>query len=144
MGNKNTAIRFLRDKGFYIALAVCIVGAAGAAWAAPAVHLLGLKAAQETEEGLLALGGALVHPGVLQHLGEHCPNLLLQDAGGVVPGEGVSSPQFLRPIGVLAERLIGPEVSTLGQGVRQKRQLSLEAGGSTAKPMTSMRPIFSF
>ncbi len=33
MGNKNTAIRFLRDKGFYIALAVCIVGAAGAAWA---------------------------------------------------------------------------------------------------------------
>lgn len=34
MGNKNTAIQFLRDKGFYIALAVCIVGAAGAAWAA--------------------------------------------------------------------------------------------------------------
>jgi len=33
MGNKNTAIQFLRDKGFYIALAVCIVGAAGAAWA---------------------------------------------------------------------------------------------------------------
>ena len=33
MGNRNTAIQFLRDKGFYIALAVCIVGAAGAAWA---------------------------------------------------------------------------------------------------------------
>ena len=26
MGNRNTAIQFLRDKGFYIALAVCIVG----------------------------------------------------------------------------------------------------------------------
>ena len=33
MGNKNTAIQFLRDKGFYIALAVCIVGATAAAWA---------------------------------------------------------------------------------------------------------------
>ena len=32
MGNKNTAIQFLKDKGFYIALAVCIVGAAAAAW----------------------------------------------------------------------------------------------------------------
>ena len=33
MGNKNTVIRFLKDKGFYIALAVCIVGATAAAWA---------------------------------------------------------------------------------------------------------------
>ena len=36
MGNKNTAIQFLKDKGFYIALAVCIVGAAAAAWATAA------------------------------------------------------------------------------------------------------------
>lgn len=36
MGNNNTVIRFLKDKGFYIALAVCIVGAAGAAWATAA------------------------------------------------------------------------------------------------------------
>ena len=35
MGNKNTAIQFLKDKGFYIALAVCIVGAAAVAQAAP-------------------------------------------------------------------------------------------------------------
>ncbi len=33
MGNKNTIIQFVRDKGFYIALAVCIVGASAAAWA---------------------------------------------------------------------------------------------------------------
>lgn len=33
MGNKNTVIQFLKDKGFYIALAVCIVGASAAAWA---------------------------------------------------------------------------------------------------------------
>lgn len=33
MENKNTVIRFLKDKGFYIALAVCIVGATAAAWA---------------------------------------------------------------------------------------------------------------
>ena len=36
MGNKNTAIQFIKDKGFYIALAVCIVGAAAAAWATAA------------------------------------------------------------------------------------------------------------
>lgn len=36
MRNKNTAIQFIRDKGFYIALAVCIVGAAAAAWATAA------------------------------------------------------------------------------------------------------------
>jgi len=33
MGKKNTAIQFVKDKGFYIALAVCIVGASAAAWA---------------------------------------------------------------------------------------------------------------
>lgn len=36
MRNKNTVIQFLKDKGFYIALAVCIVGAAAAAWATAA------------------------------------------------------------------------------------------------------------
>lgn len=36
MQNKNTVIRFIKDKGFYIALAVCIVGAAAAAWATAA------------------------------------------------------------------------------------------------------------
>lgn len=36
MRNKNTVIQFIKDKGFYIALAVCIVGAAAAAWATAA------------------------------------------------------------------------------------------------------------
>lgn len=39
MRNENTVIRFLKDKGFYIALAVCIVGAAAAAWATAAQTL---------------------------------------------------------------------------------------------------------
>lgn len=36
MRNKNTVIQFIKDRGFYIALAVCIVGAAAAAWATAA------------------------------------------------------------------------------------------------------------
>lgn len=36
MRNKNTVIQVIKEKGFYIALAVCIIGAAAAAWATAA------------------------------------------------------------------------------------------------------------
>ena len=85
---------------------------------------------QEPREGRLSLWGALVDAGVLQHLSKDQAGLLFQDVQGVVPSKGVPGLQLLGPAGVFGQGLDGPGISAGDQDLR--------------RPMTSMRPMFSF
>ena len=74
----------------------------------------------KAEEGGETIGRALVHAGIFQHAGEYRADLLLENRLGVFGGEGVPRLQFLCPIGVLGQDLVGAQVSP-----RQQRRFRL-------------------
>ena len=84
---------------------------------------------QESQEGGLPLGGALVDAGVLQHLGKDQTGLLLHDVQGVIRRDGVLGPEALGPVSVLFGAFVAPEVGAAGQSVGHGGELLLQPGG---------------
>ena len=74
-----------------------------------------LQSVQEAEEGLLALGVALVDAGMLQHLGKHQAGLLLDHVQGVVGGDLILASKALSPVSVRGGEGIGTQILALGQ-----------------------------
>ena len=92
-----------------------------------------LQSVQEAEEGLLALGVALVDAGVLQHLGKHQTGLLLDHVQGVIGGDLILALKALSPVSVRGGEGIGTQVLALGQLLGHGGQFRLQTGGQDSQ-----------
>ena len=80
------------------------------------------------------MGGAtgfvpLKDAGVVEHVAKHHADLLVQDIDGVVRR---------KLVGAAGKDVLGP------CGVAVAKVVALERGGKIARPITSIRPMFSF
>ena len=106
------------------------------------------------------MGGAagfvpLKDAGVVEHVAKHHADLLVQDVDGVVRRKlvGAAGKDVLGPCGVAAAKVValertGKVVAGIGLGCQQmladSAKLGTRRGGRIARPMTSIRPMFSF
>lgn len=106
------------------------------------------------------LGGAagfvpLKDAGVVKYVAKHHADLLVQDIDGVVGRKlvGAAGKNVLGPCSVATAKIIALErtgeiVAGIGLGRQQvladSAELGTKRGGRMARPMTSIRPMFSF
>ena len=105
-----------------------------------------LYAFKEADKTGAACFVQLVHTGIGQHLCEHMAYLVLQDQVHIVGVQlRVLCKDFLGPLGMLLQGLgvlCGGRCATSTSA--RSNSSCFRRLGSTAKPITSMRPMFSF
>ena len=113
---------------------------------------------QRVDKALLGGASCLVpfkDAGVVEHVAKHHAHLLVQDIDGVVGRKlvGAASKDVLGPCGVAATKVIalervGKVVAGIDLGRQQVLADSAELGNQArrknGRPMTSIRPMFSF
>ena len=77
---------------------------------------------------------------ILKHFGKDKSGLLLHDFQGIFRCDFILPAEAFRPVGVLLRQFVRSEIRTSATA----ESSVLSRAGSTASPMTSMRPMFSF
>ena len=89
----------------------------------------------ETQKGLSALFGALIHARIFQNLLKYNSDLFFQNLLHIFRRKRILLFQFIDPVRMLFQNFIGAKSPAISPFNR---------AGSTASPITSIRPIFSF